>query len=48
VPTWALGTKLVPKAHVGTKFCNYSLVLQDHFSTSDISSPIFSNMALKF
>jgi hypothetical protein len=27
-----LGTKLVPKAHVGTKFCNYSLVLQDHLS----------------
>jgi hypothetical protein len=28
VPTWALGISLVPKAHVGTKFCNYSLVLQ--------------------
>jgi hypothetical protein len=28
VPTWALGTNLVPKAHVGTKFCNCSLVLQ--------------------
>jgi hypothetical protein len=22
VPTWALDTILVPKAHVGTKFCN--------------------------
>jgi hypothetical protein len=28
VPTWALFTNLVPKAHVDTKFCNCSLVLQ--------------------
>jgi hypothetical protein len=28
VPIWALGTNLVPKAHVGIKFCNCSLVFQ--------------------
>jgi hypothetical protein len=28
VSTWALYTNLVPKAHVGTKFCNCTLVLE--------------------
>jgi ribosomal protein L34E len=48
VPIWALCTNLVPKAHVGTKFCNCSLVLQEskypfsisrHSRTSKVTTP---------
>jgi hypothetical protein len=37
---------LCNKAHVGTNFCNCSLVLQDHLSTSEstIQSSVFSGI----